>query len=114
MYRCLECKDISYKPIQPLIDRFPNTYRLSNNKNEKFVLLLRKGVYPYEYIDDWKKFSEAELPSKEKCHSDLNMKSISDKDYEHGINVWNIFNIRNLGEYHNLYLQSGTLLLSDY
>ena len=46
--------------------------------------------------------------------SDLNMKSISDKDYEHGINVWNIFNIRNLGEYHNLYLQSDTLLLSDY
>ena len=114
MYRCLECKDISYKPIQPLIDRFPNTYRLSNNKNEKFVLFLRKGVYPYEYIDDWKKFSETELPSKEKCYSDLNMKSISDKDYEHGINVWNIFNIRNLGEYHNLYLQSDTFLLSDY
>ena len=41
MYKCLNCKAISYKPIQPLIDKFSNTYRLSDNNNEKFILLLR-------------------------------------------------------------------------
>ena len=113
MYRCLSCKDISYKPLQPLTETFSNTYRLSNNENKKFILLLRKGSYPYEYIDDWNRFNETELPSKDKFHSNLCMKSINDKDYEHGVNVWNTFNIKNLGEYHDLYVQSDTLLLAD-
>ena len=113
MQRCLSCKDISYKPKEPLIDRFSNTYRLFNNNNEKFVLLLRKGVYPYEYIDDQNRFNETEPPSKYKFDSKLHMKNISDKDYEYGLNIWNTFNIRILGEYHDLYVQFDTLLLSD-
>ena len=113
MYKCLECQDTSYKPLQPLIDKFANTYRLCNNDNHKFILLLRKGVYPYEYIDDWKRFNETELPSKEDFYSNLCLESITDKDYEHAKNVWNTFKIKNLGEYHDLYVQSDTLLLSD-
>ena len=58
MYKCLYCNDISYKPLKPLINNFSNTYRLSNNNDEKFILLLRKGVYPYEYMDNWDKFNE--------------------------------------------------------
>ena len=112
-YQCLKCKDISCKPIQPLIEKFPNTYRLSNNDNKKFILLLRKGVYPYEYIDSWDKFEETELPSKDKFYSNLNMEGISDEDYDHAKNIWNIFNMKNLGDYHDLYVQSDTLLLSD-
>ena len=50
MYKCLNCKAISYKPLQPLINNFSNTYRLFNNNNERFLLLLRKSVYPYEYM----------------------------------------------------------------
>ena len=41
-----------------------NTYKFSNDDNNKFILLLWKGVYPYEYIDDWKKFNETVLPKK--------------------------------------------------
>ena len=113
MYKCLECQDVSYKPLQPLIDKFPNTYRLCNNDNQKFILLPRKGVYPYEYIDDWKRFNETELPSKEDFYSNLRLESIKDKDYEHAKSVWNTFKVENLGEYHDLYIQSDTLLLSD-
>ena len=112
-YKCLKCDDISYKSIDPLIKKFSNTYRLRNNDNERFVLLLRKGVYPYKYMNDWNKFDETELPLKKEFDSDLNMSSISDKDYNHAKSVFNILNTTNLGDYHDLYVQSDTLLLSD-
>ena len=67
----------------------------------------------YEYIDDWNGFNETELPSKSKFHSNLNIKGVSDKDYNHAKNVWNIFNRKHLGDYHDIYVQSDTLLLSD-
>ena len=57
-----------------------NTYKFSNHDNNKFILLLRKGVYPYEYIDDREKFSET-LPEKEDFYSHLNMEDITDADY---------------------------------
>ena len=77
------------------------------------MLLLRKSVYPYEYIDDWERFNETALPSKKDFYSNLNLEYIKDKHYEHAKNVWNTFKIRNLGEYHDLHIQSDTLLLSD-
>ena len=80
MYKCLNCKAMSYKSLKPVINNFSNTYRLSNNNNERFILLLRKGVCPYEYTDDWKRFNETEQPSIKDHYSNLNMKSISDKD----------------------------------
>ena len=76
-----------------LTKRFYNTYQLSDNDINKFRLLLRKGVYPYEYMDSWKRFNETELPSKDKFYSKLNLDDISDDDYAHAINVWNTFNI---------------------
>ena len=51
--------------------------------------MIRKGVYPYEYTDGWKKFEEAGLPSKDAFCSRLNMKGISEQDYEHAQQVWN-------------------------
>ena len=81
-----------------LIKRFYNTYQLRENDINKFKLLLRKGVYPYEYMDSWKIFNETELPSKDKFYSTLNLEDISDDDYVHAINVWDNFNISNLGE----------------
>ena len=96
-----------------LIDKFNNTYRLCDNDNERFVLLLRKGVYPYKYIDNWERFNETALPSKDAFYSNLNLEYIKDKHYNHAKTVWNTFKIKNLGEYHDLYVQSGTLLLLD-
>ena len=87
-----------------LIKRFYNTYQLCDNDINKFNLLLRKVVYPYEYMDSWKRFNETELPSTDKFYSELSLEDISDDEYAHAINVWNTFNISNLGEYHDLYV----------
>ena len=64
-------------------------------------------------MDSWKRFNETELPSKDKFYSTLNLEDISDDDYAHAINVWNTFNINNLGEYHDLYVKLDTALLAD-
>ena len=63
------------------------------------MLLLRKGVYPYEYMDGWERFNETELPSKKDFYSKLNLEGITDEDYMHAQNVWKVFNIKNLCEY---------------
>ena len=96
-----------------LIKRFYDTYQLSNDDINKFKSLLRKGVYPYEYMDSWKRFNETELSSKDKFYSTLNLEDILDDDYAHAINVLNIFNINNLGKYHDLHVKLDTALLVD-
>ena len=83
------------------------------NNLDKFLLLLRNDMYPYEYMDKWSKFNEATLPSKKEFHSELNLQDISNSDYKHAQKVWNTFKINNLGEYHDLYVQSDTLQLAD-
>ena len=64
-------------------------------------------------MDSWEKFNETELPPKKDFYSNLNLENISDEDYTHAQKIWDIFEIKNLGEYHDLYVQSDTLLLSD-
>ena len=64
-------------------ERFLNTYKFSNHDNNKFILLLRKSVYPYEYIDDLEKFNKTSLPEKEDFYSHLNMENITDANYPH-------------------------------
>ena len=59
------------------------------------------------------KFNENALPPKEAFYSNLNVEDISDEDYKHAPKVWNVFKIKNLGEYHDLYVQSDTLFLVD-
>ena len=75
--------------------------------------MLRKGVYPYECLDSWERFNETSLPSKEDLYSNLNMENIDDIDYRHCNNVFKRFELENLGQYHDLYVQSDTLLLAD-
>ena len=89
------------------------TYKFSNNDNNKFILLLRKDVYPYEYMDHSKKFNETSLPGKEDFYNHLNMEDITDADYVHAKRVCKDFEIKYLGEYHDLYVQIDTLLLAD-
>ena len=76
-------------------------------------MLLRNGVYPYEYIDEWDKFNEKILPGKDSFYSNLTLENISETDYAHANNVFKKFNINNLGEYHDLYVRSDTFLLAD-
>ena len=99
--------------VNKLIEKFPTTYQFCNKDLDKFLLLLRKGVYPYEYMDNWKRFNETKVPPKESIYSELNLEDITDKDYTHAQKVWNTFNIKNLGEYHDLYVQRDTLLFAD-
>ena len=64
--------------------------------------MLRKGVYHYGYMDDWEKFNEATLPEKEEFYSNFNIEDISDADYAYAKRVCKDFEIKNLGEYHEL------------
>ena len=63
-------------------------------------------------MDNWEKFNEILLPEKEDLYSHLNMEDITDADYAHSKRVREDFKIRNLGNYHNLYLESDTLFLA--
>ena len=111
--KCFNCKQYYEKYFsKELIKRFTNTYEFCNKNLYKFVLLLRKGVYPYEYMDNWERFNETSLPSKEAFYSNLNIENIDDIDYRHGNNVFKRFKLKNVGEYHDLYAQSDTLLLA--
>ena len=112
--KCFNCNNYYKKKFnQDLIKKFKNTYIFCKNDLNKFVLLLRKGVYPYEYIDSWEKFNETSLPSKKYFYSNLNVENIDDIDYRHGNNVFKRFELENLGDYHDLCVQSDTLLLAD-
>ena len=113
LLKCFNCNSYYKKKFnKDLIKKIKNTYSFCNDLN-KFILLLRKGVYPYEYMDSWGKFNETSLPSKEDFYSNLNMEDIDYIDYRHGNNVFKEFRLENLGDYHDLYVQSDTLLLAD-
>ena len=61
----------------------------------------------------WDRFNETELPSKEHFYSKLNEEDISNEDYEKAKQIWKIFQIKNLGEYHDFYLASDVYVLAD-
>ena len=90
-----------------------NSGVLRTNNCRQRELLIRKGIYPYEYMDSWDKFKETSLPSIEKFYSNLNMSGVSDGDYEYACRVWREFGIRNMGEYHDLYLRTDVVLLAN-
>ena len=69
------------------IEKFANTDQLCHKDHNKFALLLRKGIYPYEYMDSWKRFKEESLPDKESFYSELNNEHITDEDYAHAQKV---------------------------
>ena len=81
--------------------------------SKKYLLLLRKGVYPYEYFTDFSKMLETKLPAKEAFYSQLKFSEITDEEYKHAQNVFKTFNCKNLSEYTGLYCMSGTLQLAD-
>ena len=80
---------------------------------EKLDLMKAKGVYPYDYMDSFQKFSETQLPKRDDFYSLLTDEEISESEYAHAQKVWETFGIKNMGQYHDLYLRSDVLLLAD-
>ena len=92
-----------------------DAYKYTNEvfKGEKLQLMKQKGVYPYDYMSNFDKFSDTQLPTKDEFYSQMNNTNITDEEYSHAQNVWNTFNLKTMGEYHDLYLKSDVLLLAD-
>ena len=76
-------------------------------------ILVRKGVFPYDWFDSLEKLSERNLPPKESFYSKLNDCDITDKDFEHALKVWKHFKMTTFQEYHDLYLKTDVFLLAD-
>ena len=112
-YECLSCnKNYSEKIDKNFKNRFKNKLNfwiISIN----FILLLRKGVYPYEYMDDWEKINKTSLPGREEFYCNLNVEKIRDWDYNNARRICKDSEIKCLGEYQDLYLKNHTLLLAD-
>ena len=87
-------KNYQQKLDEKLKEQFFNTYKFTNHDNNKFILLLQKGAYPYKYMDDSEKFNEKKL--KKKIVSHLNVEDITDTDYTHAKKVCEIFEMKKI------------------
>ena len=76
-YRCIKWSGKLHKLINGLDKKFLNIYDFSNNDINRFALLLRKGIYPFEYMGSWEKFNETTLPPKEVFYGNLILESIT-------------------------------------
>jgi hypothetical protein len=82
-------------------------------QGEQFEQLLKKDIYPYEYVDSYKKFDETQLPPKEAFYSQLNGSGISDEDYTEAQNAWKVLGCKTFRDYHNHYNTADVLQLAD-
>ena len=91
---------------------------------KNWELLKQKGAYPYEYVDSFKRFNEEKLPAKKYFYSSTKDGKIGDdgkisdghisaKDYLTCKKTWDKFEMKNMGDYHDHYLQKDVLLLVD-
>ena len=100
------------KLVKNLSDKY---FKYSRGKfsGEKLELVKKKGICPYEYFDSFKKFKESKFPDIDRFFISLKNCGISEKEYQRACDVWKKFEIKNLGEYHDLYLKTNVLLLCD-
>ena len=111
----------SFKFMSSSLDSLVNNLARGGSKffefeeysENQYKLLIKKGIYPYEYMTDWDKFKEMKLPPREAFYSKLNMSGVGNKDYEHANRVWKEFRLKDLGEYHDLYLKTDVILLAN-
>ena len=96
-YKCLCCSNKNYqqKIDDKIKKKFVNAWKFSNHDNNKFNLLLQKGVHPYEYMNDQVKINETSLPEKKDFYSNLTIGDITDADYAHGKRVCKNFEQKN-------------------
>ena len=106
--------EINNKLLQlDLIGKFPNTYDMCKKDMNKFMLMIRKGVYSYEHMDSWERLKEKVFPPIEKFDNAITQEIIIKEDHEHAKKAWNEFGIKSSDRYCNLYCKSDTLLLAD-
>ena len=111
-------KEKDKKEKKTLQETFPNTYAYFKKSwnhvdDDGFWILSRKGVYPYEYMNSFDKFEEKQLPDIEKFYSSLTDENISDDDYKFAQDILTKFKLKNLGGYHDIYLETDVMLLAD-
>ena len=102
--------------LEALVNNLPEEsfYSLKREYGEdKLKILKRKGVYPYEYMNSEERFNETKLPPKEAFYSRLSGEGITDEDYKHALNVWDVFDMKTFKDYHELYNETDVLLLAD-
>ena len=92
---------------------FQSEWKHLPDHEKAFKMLTRKGVYPYSFMDDFQKFENTKLPEKHEFYNDLSKKHISEEDWEFVNDLWSTFQLKNLGELHDLYMVTDTLLLAD-
>ena len=103
-------------PLANLAKALPDNkyiYTSEAFSGEKLDLMKAKGVYPYDYMDSFQKFSQTQLPKRDDFYSLLTDEEISVSEYAHAQKVWETFGIENMGQYHDLYLKTDVLLLAD-
>jgi len=101
--------------LDQLLSNLPNdrfNYTESETEGD-LELIQKKGVHRYDYMDSFGRFNETELPARKDFYSILNDTNICEEEYNHAKEVWDAFKIKNLGEYHDLYLKTDVLLLAD-
>ena len=114
IFSCFSCKKSYEKDFnQEWIQRFANICEFCNGDLNKLIYLFRKGVYLYKYMNSWERFNETSLPDKETFYSNLYMEDITDVRHRHAKRVFKNLSNKNLGDYHDFYVQSDTLLLAD-
>ena len=102
--------------LDKLVSNLPKEafkYTLEGFAGKKLNLMLQKGMYPYDYMNCFEKFDQTELPTKEQFYSILNDQHVTNGEYDNARKVWKTFNIKTMGEYHDLFLTSDVLLLAD-
>ena len=102
--------------LDKLVSNLPKEafkYTSEEFTGNELSLMSQKGVYSYDFMDSFEKFDQTELPTKEQFYSILNDQHITNDEYNHTKKVWKTFKLKNMGEYHDLYLGSDVLLLAD-
>ncbi|KAG5864385.1 hypothetical protein JTB14_008022 [Gonioctena quinquepunctata] len=104
---CEKCNN----PVREPIDYTKSQNLLKEFKKEDIHMVLREGVYPYEWVDSYEKFNEKRPSNKSDWYSTLNEKHVKEADLKFAKKLYEHFKCKNFGDYHDIYLKIDTILL---